>query len=961
MLNNKTVYVLDAHGILYQLFHALPPMNSPQGEPVAAVYGFARDLFSLLEKHRPDYLFCAFDMPAPTFRAEIYKEYKANRSAMPEDLRPQIGFAREVLDAMGVLPLGVSGFEADDILATIARMTAEQNGNCVLVTSDKDCRQLINELVSLFNLRKQSFYRTKELLDDWGIKPEQVVDFQSLVGDATDNIPGVPLIGQKIASELLNKFGTLENIFEHVSEIAGKKRQENIVNNKELALMSRQLVRLRHDVPIEIDWTVNKYKGIDNEKLRELFRRFGFKSLLTKIIDTDHTQSDAINSNGVKSVKSETTQSGNIESVTPSGLLTSDNATLFSGKQNKLSENLSKNLSNNLPENLLPQLQNPTYHLVDTLEKFEEFFKQLKAQPIFSFDTETAPMESRFEATSPRYTVIVGMSFAWNNGEAWYLPFRGPLGAATLNLNDTLERLRPVLENPAIGKIGQNLKYDIVVLRNAGVRLVGLVFDTIIADYLLRNEMNHNIDDMAEYYLKHKTIKIEELIGSGKKQRQMNEVQTDIVADYAGEDALVVWFLYPLLKRRIDAESTMAKLFYDIEIPLVEVLAEMEFAGITVDTEMLKKLSNRFTQRQQKLETEIFELAGHEFNVASPKQLATVLFDELGLKSVRKTKTGQSTDIEVLEELSLVHPLPAKVAEHRQLAKLKGTYVDALPELIHPVTGRIHSSFNQVVTSTGRLSSSHPNLQNIPVRTAEGREIRSTFKPGQGFDLLLSCDYSQIELRVLAHFSGDEKLCEAFRNNEDIHTRVAGEVFGVDIADVDSDMRRIAKTVNFGVIYGQSAFGLAKQLGIDQKEAQKFIDGYFDKYSSIRMYLDSILDECLANGYVTTFFGHRRYFRDGMIRSFRKSGLNRSEREAVNTVIQGTAADLMKQAMIRLCGQLPKDLQTNLLLQIHDELVLEVTKKDAEKLKQIVIETMTLNQPLQVPLVVDAELGECWK
>ncbi|MDR2115750.1 MAG: DNA polymerase I [Planctomycetaceae bacterium] len=942
MLQNKIVYILDAHGILYQLFHALPPMNSLQGEPVAAVYGFTRDLFSLLEKHQPDYLFCAFDMPGPTFRVEIYDQYKANRTAMPDDLRPQIGFTREIIEAMGVLPLGVSGFEADDILATIAKMVAEQGGHCVLVTSDKDCRQLINEQVSLFNLRKQSFYRAKELFDDWGIKPEQVVDFQALVGDATDNIPGVPLIGSKIATELLNKFGTLENIFEHVSEITGKKRQENIKNNKELALMSRQLVRLRNDVPIEIDWTINKYKGIDNEKLRELFYRFGFKSLFSKI---EHTDQEAHNSDdgGVKSV----TQSA-AKSATVSNLQNADKPTLFDEKQNVL------------PENLSPKLKNPTYHLVDTPEKFEDFFRQLKMQQIFSFDTETAPIEVRFDATSPRYTIIVGMSFAWNNNEAWYLPFRGPLGSATLNLEEILETLRPVFENPSIGKIGQNLKYDIVVLRNTGIKLLGLVFDTIIADYLLRNEMNHNLDDMAEYYLQHKTIQIKELIGSGKKQRQMSEVQTDIAADYAGEDALVVWLLYPLLKRRIEEQPEMSKLYYEIEIPLVAVLAEMEFAGITVDTEMLRDLSNRFTQKQNKIEAEIYELAGHKFNVASPKQLAKVLFNELGLKGVRKTKTGQSTDIEVLEELSLKHPLPAKVAEHRQLAKLKGTYIDALPELIHPVTGRIHSSFNQVVTSTGRLSSSHPNLQNIPVRTAEGKEIRSTFKPGQGFDLLLSCDYSQIELRILAHFSGDELLCESFRNNEDIHTRVAGEVFGVTIEDVDSDMRRIAKTVNFGVIYGQSAFGLSKQLGIDQKEAQKFIDGYFRKYSSIRIYLDTILDGCLASGYVSTLFGHRRYFRDG-IRSLRKGGLNRSEREAVNTVIQGTAADLIKQAMVRLYDKLPKELETNLLLQIHDELVFEVTEKDAEKLKQIVVETMTLDQPLRVPLVVDAELSKHWK
>ncbi|MDR2438009.1 MAG: DNA polymerase I [Planctomycetaceae bacterium] len=938
MLRNKTVYILDAYCILYQLFHALPPMNSPQGEPVAAVYGFTRDLFSLLEKHKPDYFFCAFDMSVPTFRVEIYDKYKANRTAMPDDLRPQIDFTHEILDAMGVLSFGISGFEADDILATIARMVTEQEGHCVLVTSDKDCRQLINNQVTLFNLRKQSFYRDKELFDDWGIKPEQVVDFQALVGDPIDNIPGVPLIGNKIAAELLNKFGTLENIFEHVSEIAGKKRQETIKNNQELALISRQLVKLRNDVPVEINWTANKYKGIDNQKLRELFYRFGFKSLFTKLDHTDQVGHD--NSVGVKS-------------VTPSHLQNSVNQNsakpaLFDEKQNESLENLS------------PKLKNPTYHLVDTPEKFDVFFEQFKMQPIFSFDTETAPIESRFDATSPRYTVIVGMSFAWNNNEAWYLPFRGPLGAETLNLQKTLETLRPFFENPAIGKIGQNLKYDIIVLRNAGVQLVGLVFDTIIADYLLRNEMNHNLDDMANYYLQHKTIQIKELIGSGKKQRQMNEIQTEITAEYAGEDALLVWLLYPLLKHRLEAQPETEKLFYEIEIPLVAVLVEMECVGVTVNTKMLKELSNRFTQKQKKIEAEIYELAGHEFNIASPKQLATVLFDELGLKSVRKTKTGQSTDIEVLEELSSKHPLPAKVAEHRQLAKLKGTYVDALPELIHPVTGRIHSSFNQVVTSTGRLSSSHPNLQNIPIRTAEGKEIRTTFQPGQGFDLLLSCDYSQIELRILAHFSGDERLCESFRNNEDIHTRVAGEVFGVAIEDVDSEMRRVAKTVNFGVIYGQSAFGLAKQLGIDQKEAQKFIDGYFDKYSSIRIYLDTILDDCLANGYVATIFGHRRYFRDG-IRSLRKGGLNRSEREAVNTVIQGTAADLIKLAMIRLYNQLPKELETNLLIQIHDELVFEVTKKDAEQLKHLVVETMLLDQPLRVPLAVDTELGKHWQ
>ena len=470
--------------------------------------------------------------------------------------------------------------------------------------------------------------------------------------------------------------------------------------------------------------------------------------------------------------------------------------------------------------------------------------------------------------------------------------------------------------------------------------------------------MAHNLDDMAEHYLQHRTIKIEELIGTGKKQKQMDTVLTETVAEYAGEDALVVWHLYHILKEQIEREPDWAKLLYEIELPLLSVLAEMEFVGMTVDPDVLRILGKRFAEKQEILEKEIYELAGHPFNIASPKQLAAVLFDELGLRRVRKTKSGQSTDSEVLEELAADHPIPAKVAAHRQWAKLRGTYIDALPELIHPHTGRIHSSFNQVGTATGRLSSSHPNLQNIPVRTAEGREIRTAFVPGKGFDMLLSCDYSQIELRVLAHFSGDDRLCEAFRNNEDIHTRVASEVFDVKPEKVDSDMRRIAKTVNFGVIYGQSAFGLSKQLGIDQKEAQKFIDGYFATYASIRQYLDSILDGCIAKGYVATLFGRRRYFASETIRSERKGGLNGAERMAINTVIQGTAADLVKQAMVKL---MPLDqFEANLLLQIHDELVFEVTQKDSERLLRYVVETMQLDQPLRVPLVVDAELAACW-
>jgi DNA polymerase-1 len=939
MLADKTVCVLDSHGILYQLFHALPPMNSPQGEPVGAIYGFVRDLLTLIDKHHPDYFFCAFDMHGATFRTEIYNDYKANRQPMPDELRPQIESAREILDAMRIQSLGVNGFEADDILATVARLVSERNGNCVIVTSDKDCRQLISPQVSLYNLRKQSFYRADNLLEDWGIKPEQVVDFQSLVGDKTDNVPGVQNIGQKTAAELLNTFNNLESIFDNIDKITGQKKQENIKCGRDAAFLSKKLVKLRDDVPIEIDWEKSEFKNeFDNEKLRSLFYRFGFKSLLSKLNLSENNLSDVDS-------KSYSSSLFDFESAPKSEVV---------GGSDGVADKVIRRA--NFPSE-------PNYHLVDSLELFNEFFIKLSDVKMFAFDTETIPIDARFEATSPRYTDIVGFSFAWNNDEAWYLPFKGPLGAETLELDMVLSRLRPLLEDKSIAKIGQNLKYDIVVLWNKGVRLRGMVFDTMIADYLLRSDaINHNLDDLSEFYLNHQTIKISELIGKGKNQRLMREIQTYLMKDYAGEDSLVVWHLYPILKSRIDAKPEISRLLNELELPISEVLAEMEFVGVTVDAEVLRGLSVRLADKLVEIEREIFQIAGHEFNVASPKQLATVLFDELKLKSVKKTKTSaQSTDIEVLEELALVHPLPAKVSEYRQLSKLKGTYVDALPELIHPVTGRIHSSFNQVATVTGRLSSSNPNLQNIPVRTAIGREIRSAFKAGVNYDQLLSCDYSQIELRVLAHFSGDERLCEAFGNNEDIHTRVACEVFNVTPEAVTSDMRRTAKAVNFGVIYGQTPFGLAKQLGISDKEAKDFINNYFEKYAQIREYLDSILDNCIKNGYVSTLLGRQRKFHEGVIRAQRKGSLTQSERMAINTVIQGTASDLIKQAMVNLTTTIPPDLNANLLIQIHDELVYEVTNEHAEKLKQIVIQTMTLNQPLKVPLIVDAELSKHWK
>lgn len=945
-----SVYVLDTHGILYQNFHALPPMSSPTGEPVGAVFGFARDLFTLLGKHKPGTLFCAFDMHGPTFRHELYEPYKANRKETPEDLKPQVGFAREILDAFGAVPLGVVGFEADDVMATMARLVEQRGSDCVLVTADKDCRQLITEHVSLFNLRKQQRYSFAELEADWGIAPNQVVDFQAMVGDPTDNVPGIPLIGPKLATQLLQEFGTLDGVLENVDKISGAKRKENIRNARDAVELSRKLVALDSLVPLDIDWDGSVFRGVDAGALATLFRRFGFKSLIPRISELpvrDGTEFTGVSGTG-------DAHSTTISTHTSSGVLSEHFAVEQFAETDEPVEYVPP-----------PPIPDPNYRLVDTPELFAAFMDELRKQEIFSLDTETAPIDAAFEATMPRYTVPVGLSFCWSDTEAWYLPLRGPLGAVTLDAKTVFETLRPILEHPAVAKIGQNLKYDMVVLRCVGVELHGLSFDTMIADYLLHAGYRaHNLDDLADYYLGYKTTPIKDLIGTGKKQKRMNDVPTEIVAAYAGEDAWVVWRLYPILRDMLEAEGekTVA-LNTDLELPLVEVLAEMEFTGVALDRAKLKALSDRFEGILRDLEREIHDLAGHEFNIASPKQLQTVLFDELKLPVIKKTaKSGPSTDIDVLTELAERHPLPDKVREHRQISKLKGTYVDALPLMLHPKTGRVHASFNQVVTATGRLSSSNPNLQNIPVRSEFGKEIREAFVPGEGFDRILSCDYSQVELRVLAHCCGDANLCRAFENDEDIHAAVAAEVFGVPADEVTSDMRRTAKAVNFGVIYGQTAYGLARSLKIPRDEAAAFIDAYFQKYPQITVFMDETLESCFRNGYVETLFGRRRAVEG--VRMRRKGDLTNPERMAINTVIQGSAADLMKQAMVRVFREMEQakrdGLRANMLLQIHDELVFETAADDLETLQKLVIDGMGLDAPLRVPLKIDCESGSFW-
>ncbi len=899
-----TVYAVDAHSLIFQVFHALPDMTSPSGEPVGAVYGFVRDLIQLIETRQPDGLLCAFDLPGGTFRNDLYVEYKANRGEMPADLVSQIPKIREVLKALSIPVLDSPGYEADDVLATVAKQCDELGGECLVVTGDKDCRQLITDRVSVFNIRKNSVYDATALMDDWGVRPDQVVDFQALVGDKVDNVPGVPLIGPKAAKDLLGQYGNLESVLDHAEDVAGAKKRQNLVEYRDDALLSQTLVRLANDVPVTPDWQATRVGGVDHDRLAELFRDFGFRSLAERA------------------------------------------AMIDGGGPNK---------------NAGPQIE-ANYELVNTPDALDSLVKKLSKSSMISVDTETTDVDSR-------RAEIVGYALSTEAGEGYYVPVRGPAGEKVLDPIKTADTLRPILEDEAIAKVGQNLKYDIVVLRSAGIRLAGVALDTMVASYLLdAGERSHNLDQLAARYLGHTTVKIDSLIGSGKNQRRMDEVPINDVAPYAAEDADLPLRLYPLLTERLQSEG-LNELCDEVETPLIDILAELEYVGIQVDTKKLSELSKQYAAKLHQLSEEIEEAAGYPLNIGSPKQLRELLFDKLGLPVIKKTKTGPSTDASVLEQLAHQHPLPAKIVEYRQYSKLLNTYIDALPTMIHPETGRVHASFNQVVAATGRLSSSNPNLQNIPVRTAEGREIRSAFRAGPKGWKLLAADYSQIELRVLAHYCQDQTLLDAFANDEDIHALVASQVEGIELEAVDSDMRRRAKAVNFGIIYGQSPFGLAKALDISQEEAATFIETYFARYPGVLEFFTDTLVACREQGYVTTLLGRRRAVQG--VRAVppglreQKTGalrqLNLPERTAVNSVIQGSAADLIKLAMIGVHRRLQTEtLSAQMLLQIHDELVFEVDPGEIDRLAEVVSEEMSTVIDLAVPLKVDVKFGDNW-
>ena len=893
-----TVYLVDTFSLMFQVYHAIrQPMTGAGGQPTNAVYGFTTDIRYLRNDIKPTHLICALESTEPGERSKIFPEYKAHRAEMPEDLRPQVGWIIEVIKGYNIPVVSYPGWEADDVIATLATQAAERGMEVRIVTSDKDARQLLGPKVQMFNIRKKLFLDEKFLMADWGIRPDQVIDFQSLVGDPTDNVPGVPLVGPKKAQALLEKYGTLEEVLANADNAPGKKLQENLKNFGAQAYLSRDLVTLKTDLPLDFDWDKARLQEPDWTRLEELFTELAFKRYADEAREKKRATS--------------------------------------AGKARHKSKTLFRE-----------------WELVDTPAKLEVFLKELRKQPAFCVDLETTGLNA-IEAD------IVGWALCWEAGRGIYIPVQGPPMQQKLDPGTVLAAMKPILENPEITKINQNIKYDMLVLRRAGVELAGVGLDPMVGDYLLESgARSHSLDTLADRYLGQHMIPISDLIGKGSKQKSMTEIDIPQVAEYASEDADFAWQIAEVVTERLKEEG-LWDLYWDLERPLICVLAEMELAGIRVDAEELKRQSEEVTHRLGLLEKEIHQLAGREFNIGSPKQLSELLFEELKLPINKRTKSGPSTRHEVLEELAVEHELPAKIIEHRQLAKLKGTYLDALPALINPETGNIHCSFNQVVAATGRLSSSDPNLQNIPIRTEEGSQIRRAFVPSKPGWKLVCADYSQIELRMMAHFSQDEALQNAFRQGVDIHASVAAEIFETPLDQVTSEQRRVAKAVNFGVIYGQTQFGLSRVLRIPKDQAARFIEDYFDRYEGVEKYLEKLLLECQTSGYARTILGRRRRI-EGITRT-KGRRRNLPERTAINTVIQGSAADLIKRAMLNVHARLKAEGHpARMLLQIHDELVFETPEDTVDSLISIARTEMSQALDLDVPLVVDVKSGDNW-
>lgn len=892
MSERPVVYLVDGSSYIYRAFFAIrQQLSTASGLPTKAVFGFKNMLQKLLRDEQPQYLGVVFDERGPTFRHEMDANYKAHRPPMPDELEVQIPYIHRLVDALDIPRLSLPGYEADDILGTLARRFEAEGYATVLVSGDKDLCQLVTEHTTIFDSMKDQRIGIAEVRERFGVGPEGVADVLGLMGDSSDNIPGVPGVGEKTAKDLLQQFGTLDALLERVDEVKRPKLRESLRQHAEVARQSRILATIDLQTPIDVSLAALVVNAPHLEDLRALYEELEFRA------DAQALQTAATASADPPVAKH--------------------------------------------------------YRSITTLADLDAEMAALRQAGRFAVDTETTSQD-------PMRAELVGLSLAHCPHEAVYIPLRHAyLGVpAQLDTALVLERLRPLLEDPAIPKYGQNIKYDYIVLHRAGVTMQGMAFDTMVAGYLLNpSRRMNNLDALAQEYLRYTPISYEEVAGKGARQVTFDQVDIARATAYSAEDADVALLLTDTLRPRLEAYQ-LSSLFHDVEMPLVEVLADLEMRGVMIDASYLRQMSQQLHTRMEALLQDIYVQAGEEFNVNSSPQLQHILFDVFKLPTGKKTKTGYSTDVSVLEQLALLHDLPRLILEYRHLAKMKSTYVDALPLLIHPQTGRIHTSLNQTITETGRLSSSNPNLQNIPIRSELGREIRRAFIAAPGH-VLVSADYSQIELRLLAHLSGDPVLLEAFRAGEDIHTRTAMEVFGVERQTVDGERRRMAKTVNFGILYGLSPFGLAQRLHITNDAARTYIDGYFARYPRVKACLDGILDTTRAQGYVTTLLQRRRYVPD--IDNPNRTIREAAERTAINMPFQGSAADLIKLAMIHLQRQiLTEHLPCHMLLQIHDELLFEIPEEAVDEMIPRITTTMEQVFRLDVPLTVEVGQGRTW-
>jgi DNA polymerase I len=930
----KTLYIIDGHAHIYAA-HFAPmkqQLSSPSGEPTKATYIFTTAVLGLLEKQKPDMIAVAMDCKAPTFRTAVFPEYKANRPPMPEELPVQVDRIKEILGALRIPVLCLDGYEADDIIGTLAKKAAGDGIDVLICSKDKDILQLLDRHVRTYDIKTDKITDSEVMKLEMGIEPGQIVDCLALEGDAIDNVPGVPLIGEKTARELIRQYGDLDNLYSHADEIKGK-RGENLRNTREQAYLSRRLVTLDCNVPVEIDFEAMGRKEPDKERLTAIFTELGFNRLLGQLAAKQE-----------QAPLEPTSEPGD-----PSGRTPALGGPHYERQPGAAVLQVQRDLTQRASAATVAH----NYTLVDTAEKFDAFLAELRKQTLISVDTETT-------SRNAMRAELVGLSFSWEPGRAFYLAVRGPLGSRCLDIVTVRRELGPILADPRVKKIGQNLKYDMTVLRNAQMPLGGVYFDTMVASYVLDPErMSHSLDNLALDFLNYESVPIISLIGKGKNQLTFDLVDLDTACEYSGEDADITYQMYLCLKERLEKEPQLNRLFQDVEMPLVEVLTDIEYNGVSIDTGLLRQMSGELNEAIGLVAEQIYAQAGMVFNVDSPKQLAEVLFDKLRLIPGRLGKANRSTDADVLDGLADQHPIANMILEYRTLGKLKNTYVDKLGAILDPRTGRVHTSFNQTVTATGRLSSSNPNLQNIPIRTELGRKIRAAFVPENKNDCILSADYSQIELRLLAHFSHDETMRAAFAADQDIHRFVASQIYNVPLDQVTSEMRSRCKTVNFGIIYGQGALGLARSIGMSPAEAKQFIAEYFARYGSIRAFIDQCIARAKRTGYAETILGRRRRITD--IKSSNPGRRAQAERLAVNTVIQGSAADLIKVAMVKIHRRIKTEqLPIRMILQVHDELVFEVPIAEAEKHAKWVAEEMTNAIPFDVPLKVDTKCGPSW-